>query len=325
MSLKRKIKDVLRPIRDVAFAAAGFLYDFSRFVKHGGWMNKRRQSARDFKAVKIYHRLEKSMSFREQRSRSGITAAEDLVIQLEKCGDAGSSFTFHEQVGANVLHEFSSNSKAVNRRLPASVLQFIENHAATNESGGVITTTVEELTSGRMENPEDFFFSRHSVRDFAEDQVPAQDILRAIELAKKTPSVCNRMASFVYVANSRETIDRALSLQNGNRGFGHEVPCLLIVCVDLSAFDTAGERYQHWIDGGMFSMSLVLALHALGYGSCCLNWSKTPGDDMKIRRLLNIEPRHSIIMMIAAGKPRASLKVCQSPRRPVEDVIRFLN
>src|SRR3546814_1994141 len=72
-----------------------------------------------------------------------------------------------------------------------------------------------------------------------------------------------------------EIIDRALSLQNGNRGFGHEIPCLLILCTDLSAFDTAGERYQHWIDGGMFSMSLVWALHALGYSSCCLNWSKT--------------------------------------------------
>src|SRR3546814_8739546 len=88
-------------------------------------------------------------------------------------------------------------------------------------------------------------------------------------------------ASYVYCLQSREIIDRALSLQNGNRGFGHEIPCLLILCTDLSAFDTAGERYQHWIDGGMFSMSLVWALHALGYSSCCLNWSKTPSDGRK--------------------------------------------
>src|SRR3546814_20513526 len=89
----------------------------------------------------------------------------------------------------------------------------------------------------------------------------------AVELALHSPSVCNRQASYVYCLQSREIIDRALSLQNGNRGFGHEIPCLLILCTDLSAFDTAGERYQHWIDGGMFSMSLVWALHALGYSS----------------------------------------------------------
>src|SRR3546814_11150576 len=84
--------------------------------------------------------------------------------------------------------------------------------------------------------------------------VPSAVIEEAVELALHSPSVCDRQASYVYCLQSREIIDRALSLQNGNRGFGHEIPCLLILCTDLSAFDTAGERYQHWIDGGMFSM-----------------------------------------------------------------------
>src|SRR3546814_17345465 len=78
--------------------------------------------------------------------------------------------------------------------------------------------------------------------------------------------------------------------------------CLLILCTDLSAFDTAGERYQHWIDGGMFSMSLVWALHALGYSSCCLNWRKTPSEDRKIRKMSPIRPEHRILKLPEVGR-----------------------
>ena len=52
---------------------------------------------------------------------------------------------------------------------------------------------------------------------------------------------------------------------------------LLIIAMDLKAFVPAHERYQHWIDGGMFSMSIIYALHSLGLSSCCLNWSKLGG------------------------------------------------
>lgn len=324
MSNRTALKDVLRPFRDFLLSVFGFSYDFFRYLRYGGWAKKQRLSARDFKAAKIYHRLEKSMCFREQRASSGIVAAEELVRQLKKSEKRGLPFSFHEMVGINVLREFRESSLAFGRQLPEHVLQFIDTHAPVDERGGVLSTTSEFLGLGALSDPEGFFLSRYSVRDFSSDAVLQEDILRSIELAKKSPSVCNRLAAFVYVADTREAIDRALSLQNGNRGFGHEVPCLFIVCVDISAFDTAGERYQHWIDGGMFSMSLVLALHALGYGSCCLNWSKTPGDDVKIRRLLNIEPQHTIMMMIAAGKPRNNLKVCQSLRKPTSDVVRFL-
>ena len=189
---------------------------------------------------------------------------------------------------------------------------------SSSDEGGVVEKSIASLQSGKLHDPESFFLSRFSVRDFDRKKVSNEDIEKAIVLALNTPSVCNRQASFVYYLNTRAEIDKALSLQNGNRGFGHEVPCLLILCADLSAFDTAGERYQPWIDGGMFSMSIIWALHSLGLTSCCLNWSKGPIDDLKLRKLIDIKNEHTVLMMLAVGFPNKKLKVCYSARKEVE-------
>ncbi|MGV7121198.1 nitroreductase family protein [Sphingopyxis sp. 550A] len=324
MSFINFAKDVLRPFRDIASAGLGFLYDYARFYRYAGWRRTDRSTVRDYKAVKIYHRLEKSLSFRERRGQSGIGAAQDLVRHLEKGGRAGSGFTFHEKIGFKVLGDYvdSANAPISDQRIVA----FRDRHAAEAlDIGGVRDLSADQLASGRLADPESFFRSRASVRDFSPAPVPLDVVEEAVSLALHSPSVCNRQASYVYCLRSREIIDRALSLQNGNRGFGHEVPCLLIICSDLTAFDAAGERYQHWIDGGMFSMSLVWALHALGYASCCLNWSKTPGDDRKIRKLLPVRPEHSIMMMLAVGLPNENIKTCYSARKPHRDHLEILS
>ena len=200
-----------------------------------------------------------------------------------------------------------------------------KNTVLASTSGGVIDTSAEKIASGKLDNPEQFFLTRHSVRDFKADPVPKELIDRTLQLAMKTPSVCNRQAWHVYHLDKRSSIDRALSLQNGNRGFGHEVPCLLVITSDLKAFDTSGERHQHWIDGGMFSMSIVMSLHALGLATCCLNWSKGPIDDLKFRKLINIEDSHSVMMMLAVGYASDDLKVCYSARKSIENIYTHLD
>jgi hypothetical protein len=80
------------------------------------------------------------------------------------------------------------------------------------------------------------------------------------------------------------------------------------------------EHYQHWIDGGMFSMSVVYALHSLGVASCCLNWSQSPTNDKLLRSRLDIKDNHSIIMMLAVGLPNDNNNVCISARRPISEI-----
>jgi len=302
------------------------MYDFFRYLKYAGWRSKYRYSVRDYKAVKIYHRLEKSLSFRQRDSSSGWGAAADLVIHLKKYKKENNSFTYHEKVGVKVLGDFIAVAIAENNPEAKAIIEFWEVHKESSfVQGGVVEKSLADLQRGRLLDPEAFFLSRFSVRDFDCKNVSNKDIEQIISLALNTPSVCNRQGSFVYCLNTRAEIDKALSLQNGNRGFGHEIPCLLILCADISAFDTAGERYQQWIDGGMFSMSIIWALHSLGFASCCLNWSKGALDDMKLRKLINIKKEHTILMMLGVGLPRENIKVCYSARKPVKDFYRNLD
>lgn len=308
-----QIKSILRPYRDIIYAFYGFLYDFYRFARYAGYYGfVKDKEKRDYKAVKIYHRLEKSLSFRKRNAVSGRRAVKDLMDLLRR-GDAGLGRGFQECVAINVLHKFADQSS-----LDLCKKEFPRQCNWVDPAlGGVVEITYQDLSVGKLDSPEGFFYSRHSVRDFSSRSVPHHIIKRSVELSLKAPSVCNRQAWYVYHVDDRSLMNQILSFQNGNAGFGHEIPSLLIVASDIKAFDTAGERYQHWIDGGVFAASLVYALHSLGLGSCCLNWSKTPGDDLRLRKAVPIKPHHTIIMMLAVGYPNERIKVCGSPRRPL--------
>jgi nitroreductase len=138
-------------------------------------------------------------------------------------------------------------------------------------------------------------------------------------MAMKSPSACNRQSWHVYHLEG-ELAQQALAFQDGNRGFGHKIKDLLIITTDLRAFVSPRERYQHWIDGGMFSMSVILALHSIGIASCCLNWSQSGRADIKFRKVIKISPQHTVMMMLAIGYPNEQNTVCASPRRPISEV-----
>ncbi|WP_052185419.1 nitroreductase family protein [Halopseudomonas pelagia] len=326
MKISKNVKDALRPIRDIVSTYLGYQYDFYRYFRYAGWRLPSRYSVRDYKAAKIYHRLEKSLSFRNRDPESGWSAADDLVRHLKRSQAIKGGFTFHEKIGLKVLGDFIALAPVQQKQDRLGVIDFWQQHKdIASGQGGVLEKNLVSLQSGKLADPEAFFSSRVSVRDFSSEAVAKEDIEKALLLALNTPSVCNRQATFVYCLNARSDIDTALLLQNGNRGFGHEIPCLLILCADLSAFDTAGERYQHWIDGGMFSMSIIWALHSLGLSSCCLNWSKGPGDDLKLRKLIDIKDEHTVLMMLAVGVARENVKVCYSARKTVTDFYHYMD
>ena len=90
---------------------------------------------------------------------------------------------------------------------------------------------------------------------------------------------------------------------------------------DTYRFFSVGERNQCWIDGGLFSMSLVYGLHSLGLGSCCLNWSVEKEADQKLRRITGIPQSEVVIMMIGVGHLPEKLVVARSMRKPLETIL----
>lgn len=164
----------------------------------------------------------------------------------------------------------------------------------------------------------DFFRTRHSVRHFTGEEVPLDDIRTAVDWARKTPSVCNRQG---WRAHCFADASTALNHQPGNGGFGHRASRAIVVTCDLQAFCGTGERHQAYVDGGLFAMSVVYALHALGHGACMLAWTQPAAREAELRRTLGIPDSEAVIMMIAVGGLPESLEVPVAWRRPLAEIL----
>lgn len=311
----------IRPFGRVVKALHGFLYSFLRYVSYAGWRSDMRDiEQRNYNAAKIYHSLEKSMSFKNRKKGSGWADAYAL-LELLKAANKSGVLGYHDRAACKLLSSFvelDGNSETDHaRHIRAELSQF--NFTSVDEHGAMVYTATD-FRRGVLESPESFFFSRYSLREFKDEVVGLSVIERAVELAMKTPSVCNRQAWHVYHATDSSVKEAALKYQAGNRGFGDRIPNLMIITTDLKAFMPGQEHYQHWIDGGLFSMSLIYALHSLGVASCCLNWSQSPTNDRLLRTQVNIKPNHTVVMMLAVGWPDEQNNVCISARRPLKEV-----
>jgi len=244
-----------------------------------------------------------------------------MVLDLIMIADRENNYGYHDKVGLSVLRRFIDHADNSNKKDAQRIRAAISSISWSSEDGhGAKSYGENDFFKGMLEDPEAFFLSRYSLREYRQASVGTPLVERAVSLAMKTPSVCNRQAWHVYHTDNREVIRKALAYQQGNRGFGEQVPNLMIIATDLKAFMPGQERYQHWIDGGLFSMSLIYAFHSIGIASCCLNWSQSPGNDLKLRSALNIKSNDTVIMMLAFGYPDVENNVCVSSRRPLGEI-----
>ncbi|MBU4348414.1 polysaccharide pyruvyl transferase family protein, partial [Patescibacteria group bacterium] len=183
-------------------------------------------------------------------------------------------------------------------------------------TGGIIDITKKEIDQTRKEDFEKFSKGRHSIRDFDDTPVLIKDIEKALEIAKNSPSACNRQPTKTYVIQNGDIKKQVLKLQRGNRGFGHLSEKLLIITSDLSYYQGADERNQSFIDGGIFSMSLMYSLHYVGIDSCALGWIENKKNDLKLREIVNISNSENIILILAIGHMRQEIKITKSTRKP---------
>jgi nitroreductase len=188
-------------------------------------------------------------------------------------------------------------------------------------TGGTVPLTRDEIKRVTDFDFEAFAFARHSVRNYAPDPVAPELIERAVRVAQRAPSVCNRQAGRAHVYMEKPRVDEILSYQLGHRGFGHTVPCVMVITADLQSYYKPGERFQGWVDGGLFTMSLIFGLHAQGLGTCCLNWNVTRVDDLPMRAAAGIPDNEVVITMLAVGHLPDEIRVAESPRRPIDEVL----
>jgi len=251
----------------------------------------------------LIHSLEKGMRHPNPRSGFGHEKAESLHARtkeyMEKHG-----IDQYSQLSLGVLKQYVGHPYAKSSSsLQLFVSETLRKHQALKPEllpGGAKSLDPADILMC-YEDAYKFVSTRFSVRDFAQTEISDDHISKAILFAQTTPSACNRQPSRVHIFSSKTTIAMILEHQLGDQGWGSGACRLFVVTSLLSHFDGVYERYQMYIDGGMFAMQFVLALHSLRIASCCKMYIRTPATDKQFRLLTGISRNEAPIMLVLAG------------------------
>lgn len=309
----------LRPLyRKHLKGVANYVYDFRRFARsynaHSALTAMDREQAITH-LLRTMHSLEKGLALPVPKPGFGYQKA--VVLQHE--AQAYQTRFGRDEIYRDcmaVLADYTDYQARNGRILEDFDLDTLRREAGGVHAGAREVSRDEIWQASRIDFAA-FAKSRSSVRMFSDAPVRRDDILAAIEIAGKSPSVCNRGVGRAYYTTDPRTITALLAHQNGNLGYGDSAGAVIVVAADMRAFYKPGERNQGWIDGGLFAMSLNFALHALGYGVCMLNWSMEAAEDRAFRAQFGIPDAHLVVMLMAVGNIPETLRVAVSPRREI--------
>lgn len=179
---------------------------------------------------------------------------------------------------------------------------------------GVYEETKQHILEECQKDFEALLFSRHSIRYFKQEAPDRETIREALRLAQQTPSACNRQGWHAHVYGE-ELSSVILKWQGGCRGFEEEIKCTIIVTANLKAF-LSYEVHQAYVDGGLYAMNLINALHAKGLGTIPLS---TAFECNKLTALTKLGiPEYEVpILIIGIGEMTDTFNVAVSTRKDI--------
>ena len=258
------------------------------------------------KIIKNYHRLEKALSTPDFQAGRGLRAAADLIGALESYRyERFDNTEIQVKVALTVLQKFLDKQDGDVTFLRIKLDNLKRDLFMATEDlesfGGISEFDLDYFASQREGSFAMLSARRHSVRDYTQREVDASLIEKAVEIAQRTPSVCNRQGWHVFSVTNPKIIELFKEIHNGFARKDQYLSTLLVVCFSKSSFAYPLERHQGYTDGGLFSMSLMYALTHLGLATCPLNANITKGAEQKFRSVMDLSDEFGIVMFIAVG------------------------
>lgn len=170
-------------------------------------------------------------------------------------------------------------------------------------------------------NFEEYALARHSIRFFKADFIVDQNIFeKVIEIARSSPSACNRQSSRVMLINDKIIARRILEIQGGAKGFKNANNCILVMS-DLNSYWYDGEMNTSFIDAGIFTMNLIYALKFYGIDSCPLIWDDNTYRRNLLDEIIELPKNYFIMCVLAVGEADPEAKTLISPRKSIDNII----
>lgn len=165
--------------------------------------------------------------------------------------------------------------------------------------------------------------SRRSIRKWKDKNIPDKSIRVLLDAARWAPSSCNRQTCCFLVIRQEEKRKVIGNAVVRGISFACKAPVHILVLVDVRSYHLPGERYLPFLDAAAAIENMLLMAHYLGLGACWIDWSISPRNEKRVRRMLNIPHWMMPIALIALGYPDIVPKI--PARRKLEDLIIYEN
>lgn len=313
-SISSKIKNSIKPFipnyvylfRDDIRIRKIYQKERKRFCENYGTSKSNNNRIVDSKLIFHAHALEKGLShihFRNGFGKSALNEIHNCLVEYKN--NEFSKETLAYKNAMSCLKAYQSRHKELDLPIPLFFEELFVDFKEEIELSDPLIGGYSKLKRIDKENNRsvDFktlFNNRVSIREFSEEPVDCGLLEEAIELSMKTPSVCNRQSSRVRIIKNKEIIKKALVAQGGFTGYDIP-PVLMLVTTDTNSFLHYTERNQIYIDGGLFAMSILIALEYVGLAACALNSMFGIDKEKEVREILDVPENENFIMFISIG------------------------
>ena len=269
------------------------------------------------------HIIEKGMSMQNPRRGFGQAKVSKLLEHLrlynQLYGSINHEFLIYPLATIKVYISYQQQNDVDIEKIDTAFTQLCQEANVDIEKlltpAGIELTTANYLKEQATKDFQSLLYSRHSIRYF-KNVLPSKKLLeKALLLASRTPSACNRQAwhTHIYFGNDAHEI---LRMQSGCNGFCDDIHCCIVVTADMKGF-LGHEPFQCYIDGGLYAQNLINALHYIGLGTIPLSCGFFNSRLKRIQRKFNINDNEVMIVIIGTGIMHDEMKIAISTRRPI--------
>lgn len=273
------------------------------------------------------HKLEKGFAVIKNQRPFGYDKVKRIIRDIKEYekNNFESSFAYNLAYSSlNQYIKFYEEKKWTEKEEYTFVKDFMNNHRDYQELlVGAFDYKIEDfLPYIKSVDYDKFLSSRRSIRNFSSKKLKDEDIKKAVNMAIKTPTACNRQMCKIYYIKSDENKKVIEKYAQGLGLFDLTNANYFVITFDLSANYFIGERNQGWFNSGLVTMNFVNALHSLGVGSCCIQFGNSFKEEEEFKKLLNIQENERIGVIITAGYYDKISRIPYSTRKPIEEIYR---
>lgn len=263
------------------------------------------------------HAIEKGMSIGNVRYGFGKTKAKSLLTDLQLYLNLGGNKSFVTDCVSiiNQYIKFNEHGGADMSDIKSLYKSFVKtNDIEIINKGGIYTLEHDKIEQMAKSSFDIFSQSRFSIRDFGNTPINKEGIKKALELCKRTPSACNRQSQRIHIYLDKEKIQKICKLQLGCNGFFQDMQGAILICGDMEYYNFQ-ELNQVFVDGGLYAMNLMYALHFYDIANIPLTMAHKESYRNQIKKEMGIPENEVPILLIGVGSYKESWKVAQSLRK----------